>query len=119
LKQEYCAIYTCKSSEEGLEQEFDSLHAQREACEAYPWSQRSEGWQVSPDTMVTSFLSPLPGDSIASRRLSRRVFAHIAYLLVVAPPPDIWFRAARSNLGQSGSMPASGYAFDIFISFES
>jgi hypothetical protein len=29
-----CAIYTCKSSEEGLEQEFNSLHAQREACES-------------------------------------------------------------------------------------
>ncbi|WP_375698032.1 recombinase family protein [Pseudophaeobacter sp. TrK17] len=39
-----CAIYTRKSSEEGLEQEFNSLHAQREACEAYIASQRSEGW---------------------------------------------------------------------------
>ena len=37
-----CAIYTRKSSEEGLEQEFNSLHAQREACEAYIASQRSE-----------------------------------------------------------------------------
>ena len=44
-----CAIYTRKSTEEGLEQEFNSLHAQREACEAYIRSQRSEGWQVSPD----------------------------------------------------------------------
>src|SRR5216684_4084660 len=39
-----CAIYTRKSSEEGLEQEFNSLHAQREACEAYIRSQRHEGW---------------------------------------------------------------------------
>jgi site-specific DNA recombinase len=39
-----CAIYTRKSSEEGLEQEFNSLHAQREACEAYIKSQRHEGW---------------------------------------------------------------------------
>ena len=38
-----CAVYTRKSSEEGLEQEFNSLHAQREACEAYIASQRSEG----------------------------------------------------------------------------
>ena len=37
-----CAIYTRKSSEEGLEQEFNSLHAQREACEAFIASQRSE-----------------------------------------------------------------------------
>src|SRR6478752_7781791 len=39
-----CAVYTRKSSEEGLEQEFNSLHAQREACEAFIRSQRHEGW---------------------------------------------------------------------------
>ena len=38
-----CAVYTRKSTEEGLEQEFNSLHAQREACEAYVASQRAEG----------------------------------------------------------------------------
>jgi DNA invertase Pin-like site-specific DNA recombinase len=43
-----CAIYTRKSSEEGLEQEFNSLHAQREASEAYIRSQRHEGWVVVP-----------------------------------------------------------------------
>ncbi len=44
-----CAVYTRKSSEEGLEQEFNSLHAQREACEAYIASQRSEGWVLVHD----------------------------------------------------------------------
>jgi site-specific DNA recombinase len=44
-----CAVYTRKSSEEGLEQEFNSLHAQREACEAYIASQRSEGWVLVRD----------------------------------------------------------------------
>jgi site-specific DNA recombinase len=39
-----CAIYTRKSSEEGLEQEFNSLQALREACEAFIESQRQEGW---------------------------------------------------------------------------
>src|SRR5438045_1047285 len=39
-----CAIYTRKSSEEGLEQEFNSLAAQCEACDAYIRSQRNEGW---------------------------------------------------------------------------
>ena len=39
-----CAIYTRKSTEEGLDMEFNSLDAQREACEAYIASQRSEGW---------------------------------------------------------------------------
>ncbi len=41
-----CAIYTRKSTEEGLEQEFNSLQAQREACEAYIKSQRHEHWQL-------------------------------------------------------------------------
>ena len=43
-----CAVYTRKSSEEGLDQSFNSLHAQREACEAYILSQRHEGWSVIP-----------------------------------------------------------------------
>src|ERR1700761_287999 len=43
-----CAIYTRKSSEEGLEQSFNSLHAQREACEAYIKSQAGEGWVLNP-----------------------------------------------------------------------
>ena len=42
----HCAIYTRKSSEEGLDQDFNSLHAQREACEAYIASQKHEGWQA-------------------------------------------------------------------------
>jgi site-specific DNA recombinase len=41
-----CAIYTRKSSEEGLEQDFNSLHAQREACEAFIKSQHGEGWRL-------------------------------------------------------------------------
>ena len=43
-----CAIYTRKSSEEGLEQAFNSLDAQREACAAYIQSQRHEGWKALP-----------------------------------------------------------------------
>src|SRR3979411_1094249 len=43
-----CAIYTRKSSEEGLEQDFNSLHAQRESCDAYIKSQRHEGWTPLP-----------------------------------------------------------------------
>jgi site-specific DNA recombinase len=43
-----CAVYTRKSSEEGLEREFNSLHAQREACEAFVNSQRHEGWSCLP-----------------------------------------------------------------------
>ena len=43
-----CAIYTRKSTEEGLEQEFNSLDAQREAAEAFIHSQRREGWIALP-----------------------------------------------------------------------
>jgi len=45
-----CAIYTRKSSEEGLEQDFNSLDAQRESCAAYILSQRQAGWVVLPRT---------------------------------------------------------------------
>ncbi len=45
-----CAVYTRKSSEEGLEQAFNSLHAQREACEAFIKSQRHEGWTCLPQS---------------------------------------------------------------------
>ena len=43
-----CAIYTRKSSDEGLEQAFNSLEAQREACTAFILSQKHEGWTVLP-----------------------------------------------------------------------
>lgn len=44
-----CAVYTRKSTEDGLEQEFNSLDAQREAGEAFVKSQASEGWECLPD----------------------------------------------------------------------
>lgn len=49
MKKLRCAIYTRKSSEEGLEQEFNSLDAQREACAAYVESQKHEGWVLLPE----------------------------------------------------------------------
>lgn len=48
VKRSRCAIYTRKSSEEGLEQDFNSLDAQREACAAFIQSQKHEGWTVVP-----------------------------------------------------------------------
>jgi site-specific DNA recombinase len=72
-----CAIYTRKSSEEGLEQEFNSLQAQREACEAFIVSQRHEGWVClraayddggfSGATMDRPALQQLLGDITAGR----------------------------------------------------
>ena len=46
-----CAIYTRKSSEEGLEQDFNSLHAQREACEAYNPKSAGGGLATAQDTI--------------------------------------------------------------------
>ena len=48
MKKIRCAIYTRKSSEEGLDMEFNSLDAQRDACEAYIKSQKHEGWVLIP-----------------------------------------------------------------------
>ncbi|WP_247870322.1 recombinase family protein [Ochrobactrum sp. CGA5] len=49
MKKIRCAVYTRKSSEEGLDQAFNSLHAQREACVSYIASQKHEGWVLVPD----------------------------------------------------------------------
>ena len=48
-KRQRCAIYTRKSTEHNLDLEFNSLDAQREACEAYIKSQAHEGWRLIPD----------------------------------------------------------------------
>ena len=44
LRKMRCAIYTRKSTEEGLDMDYNSLDAQRDACQAYIASQKSEGW---------------------------------------------------------------------------
>ena len=49
-----CAIYTRKSTEEGLEQEFNSLDAQRESAEAYIAAQKHEGWTCLPIATTTA-----------------------------------------------------------------
>jgi site-specific DNA recombinase len=64
-----CAIYTRKSTEEGLEQAFNSLHAQREACEAYVASQRHDGWTVLPTQYDDGGFSGGNTDRPALRRL--------------------------------------------------
>ncbi|AGI71025.1 DNA integration/recombination/inversion protein [Octadecabacter arcticus 238] len=63
-----CAIYTRKSSEEGLEQEFNSLDAQREACASYVASQKHEGWVLLPAAYEDGGLS---GGSLERPALQR------------------------------------------------
>jgi site-specific DNA recombinase len=64
-----CAVYTRKSSEEGLEQAFNSLHAQREACEAFIKSQRHEGWTCLPEHYDDGGLSGATMDRPALQQL--------------------------------------------------
>lgn len=69
-----CAIYTRKSSEEGLEQELNSLDAQREACEAYVRSQKHEGWLALP----TLYDDPGYSGGNMERPALKRLLADIA-----------------------------------------
>ena len=68
-------MYTRKSSEEGLEQEFNSLDAQREACEAYIASQKHEGWIVAPDRYDDGGVSGGTLERPALQRLLRDIEA--------------------------------------------
>jgi len=67
-----CAVYTRKSSEEGLEQAFNSLDAQRETCEAYILSQKHEGWVVLPQMYDDGGISGGTLDRPALKRPARR-----------------------------------------------
>ncbi|KRS12717.1 resolvase [Roseovarius atlanticus] len=73
MKKIRCAVYTRKSSEDGLEQEFNSLHAQRDACSAYIASQKHEGWVVLPDAYDDGGLS---GGSL-ERPALQRLMEHV------------------------------------------
>ena len=78
-----CAIYTRKSSDEGLEQEFNSLDAQREACEAYITSQRHAGWVAVPDMYDDGGLSGGTMERPALLRLLEDVRAGNVNVIVV------------------------------------
>ena len=78
-----CAIYTRKSSEDGLEQAFNSLDAQREACEAYIISQRHEGWKALPTLYDDGGLSGGNLERPALKRLLADVDAGRVDMIVV------------------------------------
>ena len=78
-----CAVYTRKSSEEGLEQAFNSLDAQREACEAYILSQRAEGWLLVPDRYDDGGISGGTLERPALRRLLADIEAGRVHTVVV------------------------------------
>ena len=129
-----CAVYTRKSSEEGLEQEFNSLHAQREACEAFIRSQKSEGWQlvatlyddggISGGTMERPALQALLADIAAGRidtvvvykvdRLTRSL-ADFAKMVEVFDAHGVSFVAVTQQFNTTTSM--GRLTLNILLSF--
>ena len=82
-KRQRCAIYTRKSTEAGLEQDFNSLDAQREACEAYIKSQAHEGWKLLPQGYDDGGLSGGTLDRPALQRLLDDITAGLVDVVVV------------------------------------
>ena len=83
MKKVRCAIYTRKSSEEGLDQDFNSLDAQREACEAYIASQKHEGWVALPERFDDGGVSGGTLERNALQTLLKQVDAGLVDQIVV------------------------------------
>ena len=78
-----CAVYTRKSSDEGLEQDYNSLHAQRDACEAYVRSQIGEGWTLRPDAYDDGGISGGTMERPGLKRLLADIAAGLIDVVVV------------------------------------
>src|SRR3954467_11168551 len=78
-----CAVYTRKSTEEGLDMDFNSLDAQRESCEAYIVSQKAEGWLLAPDRYDDGGFSGGTMERPALKRLLADVEAGKVNVIVV------------------------------------
>ncbi len=83
VRKSRCVIYTRKSTEEGLDMEFNSLDAQREACEAYVASQKAEGWVLVPDRYDDGGFSGGTLERPALQRLLRDIEAGRVDIVVV------------------------------------
>ena len=129
-----CALYTRKSSEEGLEQSFNSLDAQREACAAFVKSQASEGWRALPDryddggysggTMDRPGLQQLLSDISANRidvvvvykidRLTRSL-ADFARMVELFERHDVSFVSVTQSFNTTSSM--GRLTLNVLLSF--
>src|SRR3954466_5467588 len=92
VKKLRCAVYTRKSTDEGLDREFNTLDAQRDACQAYITSQRAEGWVLVRDHYDDGGFSGGTLERPALQRLLRdkgRVFPGEHQAIV---PWDLWDR---------------------------
>ena len=112
MKTVRCAIYTRKSSDEGLEQGFNSLDAQREACAAYILSQASEGWVALPDIYDDGGISGGTLERPALRRLLAEVRGGRIEIIVVYKVD----RLTRSLLDFSKLVEAFDKAGTSFVS---
>src|SRR5438067_2166480 len=117
-----CAIYTRKSSEEGLEQSFNSLDAQREACEAYVVSQRHEGWRAVPTFYDDGGYSGGDMGRPALKQLLEDVKANKVDTIVVYKldrlPVRRWFVFSGSPLSDSAKsdLPRGGHSSKAVLS---
>ena len=99
-----CAVYTRKSTEEGLEREFNTLQAQREAAEAYILSQKQSGWHTLPDAYEDGGFG---GASLERPALDNDPPGHL-FTPTRAPA---WFPCAqrpRSRRGERTTRPCKG-----------
>jgi site-specific DNA recombinase len=100
-----CAIYTRKSSEEGLEQDFNSLHAQREACEAYIRSQQGEGWRLRKTPYNDGGLSGATMERPALKQLLADIEEGLVDVVVVYNAWRSWRRKSSRPSSRAGSRP--------------
>jgi DNA invertase Pin-like site-specific DNA recombinase len=101
-----CAIYTRKSSEEGLDQEFNSLQAQSEACEAYIRSQRHEGWVLARTRYDDGAFSGGNMERPALQRLLADIQAGRIDIIVVYKVGDVRPRDRRERIVPIGTSMA-------------
>src|SRR6266404_856494 len=106
-----CAVYTRKSSEEGLEQEFNSLQAQREACEAFITSQRHEGWVCLPKAYDDGGFSGATIDRPALQRL----LADVAKIVEILDARGASFVSVTQQFNTTTSM--GRLTLNILLSF--
>jgi DNA invertase Pin-like site-specific DNA recombinase len=134
VRKSRCAVYTRKSTDEGLEKEFNTLDAQRESCEAYVASQRAEGWLLVPDryddggftggTLERPALQRLLADIEAGRvdviivykidRLSRSLM-DFAKLIEVLEAHNVTFVSVTQSFNTTTSM--GRLTLNILLSF--
>ncbi len=118
MKKIRCAIYTRKSAEAGLEQEFNSLDAQREACAAYVASQKAEGWVLLPTVYEDAGISGGTLERPGLQRLLTDIDAGLVEQIVVYKVDRLTrslsdFAKLVERLEAAGAVFVSGFARNL------